>query len=115
VGSFQPRDPKTHDLGDAFVEVGAQRIVAQRPGQVVVSPDEQQRGLVSGRQRVEVLGLQVPATEEEVDRAEPGDRPLVEELRILFVADSQKPASRYSSSLNNGVTSRWKAGRSTRG
>jgi hypothetical protein len=87
VGSFQPRDPQTHNVGDALVQVGAQRIVTQRPGRVVVSPDEQQRRLVAGRQRVEVLGLQVAAAEEEVDRAEPSDGSLIEELGILFVAD----------------------------
>ncbi len=115
VGPLQPGDPQARHLNYPPVQVAPQRIVALGPRRVVVSPHEQQRHLVAGRQRVQVLGRQVAAAEEEIYGAQRGHRAVIEELRVLFVADGQEPASRYSNSLNNGVTSRWKTGRSTSG
>lgn len=114
--SFQAGDTQAKDFGDAFVQVAAQWVVPDRARRIVIPPHKQQRHPVPSRQAVEVLSRQVAAAEEEVDRAKLRDGPLVEELRVLLVADREKSASRrYSNSLNNGVTSRWKTGRSTNG
>src|SRR5207245_539703 len=54
-GRHQPGDPQARHLNHPPVQVASQRIVALGPRRVVVSPDEQQRHPIAGRQRVQIL------------------------------------------------------------
>src|SRR6202022_4399979 len=89
--AFQPRDHQPFLGYDPPVDLRAFGVITAAAGRIVVATDEDQRCRVMRRQGVEVIGGQIPASDQKVHSTESRDGSLVEKLRLDLVADGQQP------------------------
>src|SRR6202022_5030472 len=89
--AFQPRDHQPFLGYDPPVDLRAFGVITAAAGRIVVATDEDQRCRVMRRQGVQVIGGQIPASDQKVHSTESRDGSLVERLGVAPAPRGPEP------------------------